>query len=142
MAQLSKEQCEKFNTAWAWHDSKLERTEIVSGIDDAHPSVCFEIRSVSSKSPDRKIKIFLKDCRLLRSEMDFFGIQLCGGDIANVYCDIESAFKKQVEEDILTNFDLPQAESPLADYCHFRVLLIHPGGKIDVFAKSFELLEY
>jgi hypothetical protein len=81
-----------------------------------------------------------KDCRIIKLDLDLLGKQLCGGDIAASSCAMESALKEKIETEELPDFDLPQDEQPLAEYLHFRILLIHPAGEINFFAKDFELL--
>lgn len=135
--------CTRFNTV-RWHDSKLIGLRISPTEDGLSHNVCFDIRLLTNSQPSayegNDEKLIMKDCRIIKLDLDLLGKQLCGGDIASAFCEKESPLKQSIEDEQLTHFDLPQEESLLAEYLHFRILLIHPGGEINVFARNFELV--
>lgn len=142
MSDDLEETCARFNRL-AWHDSKLISLRLHPSEDNLTHSVDFGLKLLTNAEPGEyewsDATLTAKDCRIIKLDLDLLGKQLCGGDIASASCDIESEFKEKIETQELPAFDLPQGEQPLAGYLHFRILLIHPGGEINLFAKDFEL---
>jgi hypothetical protein len=68
--------------------------------------------------------------------LDLDGKYVCGDSIATAFCSKDSDLKSQIE----TN-QLKYEKSPLAQYYHFSIELIPPGGKFDIFAKDFKIAE-
>jgi hypothetical protein len=137
------ETCARFNQL-AWHDSKLISLRIYPSEDLFTHNVDFALRLLTNTKPGEyewaDTTLTAKDCRIIKLDLDLLGKQLCGGDIASGSCDMKSALKEKIETEELPDFDLPQGEHPLDEYLHFRILLIHPSGEINFFAKDFELL--
>lgn len=134
--------CASFNVL-PWHDSKLVSVRVHPSDDELSHSLDIDLRMLTNPKPGAyewtDATLTLNDCRIIKLDLDLLGKQLAGGDIASGSCDTESALKKEIETGQLLDFDLPQADDPLGEYLHFRILLIHPGGRIDVFARAFEL---
>lgn len=134
--------CATFNRL-GWHDSKLMSLRIYPSEDNLTHSVDFGLKLLTNAKPGEyewsDAILTAKDCRIIKLDLDLLGKQLCGGDIASGSCDTESEFKEEIETQDLPAFDLPQREQPLSEYLHFRILLIHPGGEINLLAKDFEL---
>jgi hypothetical protein len=136
------EVCARFNSI-AWHDSKLISLRVYASDDHLTHNVDFGLKLLTNAKPGEyewsDATLTAKDCRIIKLDLDLLGKQLCGGDIASASCDTETEFKKKIETEELAAFDLPQGERPLAEYLHFRILLIHPGGEVNLLAKDFEL---
>lgn len=135
--------CKRFNDMH-WHDSKLIGFQVFPIEGGLKDDTSFDIKLVTNaqlgKQEWKNVKLILKDCRIIKLNLDLLGKQLCGGDLASAHCEKESALKEYVEGEELKHFDLPQEENPLAELLHFTIQLIHPGGEINVFARDFELV--
>jgi hypothetical protein len=141
--ESSEDICGRFNSMH-WHDSKLTGFHLKLRDDDQIFEVGLDLRLLTDIRPGNyqweNQRLEIKECRLIKLDLDLLGMQLCGGDIASATCEKDSAMKRKVERDELPNFSLPQGEDPLAGILHFRILLIHPGGEINLFAKGFNVL--
>lgn len=100
-----------------------------------------ELRNSSEdgKALWRSSRLTVKECRVVQMEVDLLGIHLCGGDIANARCEIDSKLKKEVANLNFENFDLPEESNPFEATYHYHVSMIHPGGELNLFARSHEL---
>ena len=131
--------CTKFNEI-QWHDSQLIAFQLIPKGEESY-DVHFDLRLLTNSQPGQyswKIaKLEIQDCRIFQLAIDTLGIRLTGGDIASAFCEGGPALTEQLES---RPFDLPQGENPFQDILHFRVLLIHPGGEINIFAKNFVLI--
>lgn len=134
--------CKRFN-AMAWHDSKLIGLH-VSPSKGSEQEVCFDIRLRTKDRSEhwdwKDAKLTIKDCRIIKVDLDLLAKHLCANDIANAFCGRKSGFKEQIERELVNHFDLQHEANPLAEFLHFRILLIHPGGEINVLARDFELI--
>ncbi|HEX8177239.1 MAG TPA: hypothetical protein VF543_19275 [Pyrinomonadaceae bacterium] len=139
---LSEEIADKFNHI-AWHDSKFINLELLPDSDGIYDlSLKVKLPAVTQSGEDEweDRRLVLKECRIIQLDLDLFAMQLTGGDIASAICEIDAEEREKLERDKLKDFDLPQEDYPLNDFLFFKITLIHPGGDLKVFAKSFELM--
>lgn len=131
--------CTRFNEIH-WHDSQLIGFQLIPKGEDSY-EVHFDLRLLIVSQPGeyswKPAKLEIQDCRIFQLDVDTLGIRLTGGDIASAYCEGGKALKEKLES---RPFDLRQEENAFEDILHFRILLIYPGGEINVFAKNFVLI--
>lgn len=136
------EVCKEFNSL-SWHDSKLIAFRVFLEEDGMTHNVEFDMNLILKVLPNKverkNGRLILKDCRIIKIDLDLLGKYYCGGDIAYAISERNSDLKRKIETEQLSKFDLPQEDHPLEDYLHFRISLIHPGGEVHAFAKNFEL---
>jgi hypothetical protein len=124
--------CEDLNHL-SWHDSKLRSFSVVRQDDTDDVVLNLELRGVS-ESELTATTLRLKDAVYIKIEMDLEGKLQCADDISSASCKMESELR---EELLRSQFKY----SPTAlDGCFlFDLYLIPPGGRIQVFARSFTL---
>lgn len=129
--------CGKFN-ALNWHDSKLIGICLVRDESGTADTVRLDLRMIDYTEPFRsrwkQATLLLKECTLLRLDIDLDGKRVCSDSIWSATCARDSSLKEEIERVQLRN-----EVKPLANYLHFEIRLIEPGGRVDAFAKSFEL---
>ena len=138
--QANSNVCRRFNEL-PWHDSKLLGFKI-DFEGDTPDNLQLEVKLNApdrAKRQWRNSKLIFKECRFIKLDLDLLGIQLCGGDIASATCETNSALKKKIEDFLEVEFDLPEERNPFETTFHYQVLMIHPGGELNLFAKEFEL---
>ena len=132
--------CRRFN-AIHWHDSQFIGFQLVPKGEESY-DVHFDLKLLANAQPGqytwKPARLEIQDCRILQLAVDTLGIRLTGGDIAAAFCEGGAALQEQLES---RPFDLRQEENAFEDILYFRILLIHPGGEINIFAKNFALIE-
>ena len=132
--------CTRFNEI-QWHDSQLVALEVAPKGENRY-DVNIDLRLLVNPRPGqynrRAARLEIQDCRINELTVDTLGIRLTGGDIANAFCERGPALIERLES---RAFDLPQPEEPFLDIVLFRIVLIPPGGEVNVFAKNFALTE-
>jgi hypothetical protein len=124
--------CEKFNEV-QWHDSKLRSFAVVRKDDGDAVILNLEVRGMS-EGELTPATLTLSNTTYLRVEMDLDGKYQCADDISSARCQVDSALR-----DELLRSQFKHSPSALDGYYHFDLYLIPPGGRIQVFAKEFEL---
>jgi hypothetical protein len=136
------EVCTRFNNI-GWHDSRVVGLHLIPRIEYEVHDFCVDVRLLKGDAPANEgyqdAKLLFRDCRIVQLDLDLLGMQLCGGDISTAFCESDAASHEQAERDRLQNFDLPQEEDSLNSFFYFKILLIHPSGEINVYAKDYEL---
>jgi len=129
--------CSRFNSVH-WHDSKLVGVQISHTKEDLPDDVYFEIELLTNPQTTNhrrtKTRLIMKDCTIIKLDLDLAGKFVCAHDISTGFCTQESLLKRQIER------ELKYEQKPLAEYLHFTISLIPPGGEINLFARDFELL--
>jgi hypothetical protein len=125
-----------------WHDSRILSISI--GLRGTHYVVQLEILFSDASSETMyesagKIVTF-DNCRIIVTDLDLLGLQLCGGMIGGVSVSsdvrtVEKQLRNKIEE-----FGLPESRLPFDDMFVFEFGLIHPAGEINVFARGFEIV--
>jgi len=132
--------CSRFNQMH-WHDSKLIGFHLVPKSDSRY-DVNVDLQLLTNAQPGqyswKDARLEFQDCRIMQLSVDTLGIQFTGGDIATAFCEGGAALKEKLETRF---FDLPQGDDPYEGILHFRILLIPPGGEIDVFARDFVMID-
>src|ERR1700752_1315583 len=125
--------CEQFNKM-GWHDSKLLEVAVRPSPDRLSHDVELTIQLLEDPRPGhyrwKPARITFRQCALLRIDFDLDGKRECSHDIADAVC---------LRPPDASRFQVPQNSADLADFCHFRISLIHPGGELDVVAVGFEM---
>lgn len=120
------------------HDSELLNIQILRSKDGLTNDVCFEIKLLTNPQHGNykweNAKLIMKDCTVIKIDLDLDGKRACADAIAGASCEIASDLKGYVDKE-----GLYREKKPLSGYLHFTIGLIHPGGEINVFAKNFEL---
>lgn len=144
--------CKKFNT-YNFHDSKLISFRLIRNEmkeDVTSEDICFEMELLKDQRPGhykwKKAKLTLKDCRIVRMNLDLLGKRWCSDDIDSAGCEAESPLKNYIQREYFQKESIGLdaihwSENALAEYLHFNITLVQPGGAIDIFAKDFELDE-
>ena len=117
----------------SWHDSKLRSFSVVRHDDTDDVVLKLELRGIS-EAELTPATLTLKDAVYIKMEMDLEGKFQCADDISSASCKVESELRNEL---LRSQFKY----SPTAlDGCYlFDLYLIPPGGRIQVFAKSFTL---
>jgi hypothetical protein len=122
------------------HDSKLRSFALVRRKDEDGnilEDMCFEI-DLLSWTPERsdytRAELIFHECVIVMMDLDLGGKLSCSDDIAGANCAIDSDLRKQQLD---THFKYER--DYLDDYLHFRIMLVPPGGEINIFAKDFSL---
>ncbi|WP_263368210.1 hypothetical protein [Edaphobacter bradus] len=130
---LEKEKASEF-AKLPWHDSKLLELRVFrDNIPDQENLEC-SIEFTKSHNSWRRAVVLFRNCTIAKIDLDLDGKKVCADSIFYATCEIESALKKSLEAGQLKN-----ERNPLSDYYHFRILLVHPGGELNIFAKDFEI---
>lgn len=132
MTLLNKERASEF-TNLPWHDAKLLEVRMFRDSADQDNVSCTIDFEMARNSLRRAVVLF-RNCTIAKIDLDLDGKRVCADSIFDATCELESAFKNSLEADQLKN-----ERKPLNDYYHFRILLVSPGGELDVFAKDFDL---
>jgi hypothetical protein len=135
--------CARFD-AIQWHDSKLIGFSLIKHNEDRsyefHIDLKLLIRPIPGKYEWGDKTLILRQCRIICTDIDLLGLQLCGGDIQNGICYKDATSLEKEERNKLQEFDLPQGDDPLAQLLCFKIKLIPPSGEITAFAKNFEMV--
>jgi len=137
----SQDICTRFNEIH-WHDSQLISFQLIPKGEEGEEiyDVHFDLRLLTNSQPGQyswsPARLEIQDCRILQLAVDTLGIRLTGGDIASASCEGGPALQEKLES---LPFDLRQEENAFEDVLQFRILLIHPGGEINIFARNFAL---
>ena len=128
--------CARFNQMY-WHDSKLVAFQLQPKSDERY-DVAVDLELLTNAQPGqyswKDARLEFEDCRIMELSVDTLGIRFTGGAIASAFCEGGAALKEKLESRF---FDLPQGDDPYESILHFRILLIPPGGEINVFARNF-----
>jgi hypothetical protein len=131
-SMTNSELCERFNIV-QWHDSKLRSFAVVRQGDRDDVVLQLELRGLP-KAELTPATLTLVDATYMRADVDFEGKRECSDDISSARCQMESALR----EELLTS-QFKYSPKALDGYYHFDFYLIPPGGRIQVFARAFEL---
>jgi hypothetical protein len=129
---INSELCQNFNRL-QWHDSKLRSFAIVREQDIDNLVLGVELRGISAEEL-KPATLILMDAIYVRAELDLAGKHQCSDDISRASCDLESPLRRE----LLTS-QFQYSPTALDGYYHFDFYLIPPGGRIQVFARAFEL---
>ncbi|MBV9179720.1 MAG: hypothetical protein JO356_00290 [Acidobacteria bacterium] len=124
--------CSRFNKV-LWHDSKLCSFAVVREGDRDDIVFNLELRGMPGLELTPAI-LTLIDATYLKAEVDLDGKHQCADDISSAHCHARSALR-----DELLRSQFQHSPTALDGYYHFNLYLIPPGGRIDVFARNFEL---
>lgn len=128
--------CARFNS-FDLHDSKLFSVHVVRNEASDSDDVLLDINlhPLRGEQDGKGAQLRFKDCTIIKLDLDLDGKRVCSDDIMCNVASIESSLKQRIEKE-----QLPSESEPLAEYLHFHIGLIHPGGTIDVFARDFDLV--
>jgi hypothetical protein len=124
--------CSEFNKI-QWHDSKLRSFGVVRQNDRDDLVIELELREGSGENL-KPTTLTLVDAAYFRAEVDFDGKYQCADDISSASCDADGSLRKELLES-----KLKHSPNALDGYYCFDIYLIPPGGRIQVFARSYEL---
>ncbi len=130
---LDKEKTSEF-TNLPWHDAKLLELRVFRDNPLYQDNLACTIEFETGRNSWRRAVVLFRDCTIAKIDLDLDGKRVCADSIFSATCEFESALKKSLEAGQLKN-----ERSPLSDYYHFRILLVHPGGELNVFAKDFDI---
>jgi len=135
--------CENFSKLY-WHDSKLIDLHILQRSEDRGYDVRLGLDLIVSFSGGKvdfsRHSAIFRDCRIIQTDLDLLGVTICGGDIASAVCYTDAVELEKRKRAGTKDFDFPEFNIPLKDCLGFVIDMIHPGGKILIFAKDFELV--
>jgi hypothetical protein len=126
--------CNTFNNL-DLHDSKLLSFQMIRLNADAggNDSFCIDIKYLRVDGSYVNKKLMFNECRLLLIDIDLVGKFLCADDILSNSCRSDSDLKRDIIKKYFSN-----EERVLDDYFHFNIIMIPPGGNIDIFARGFD----
>lgn len=133
MTSLEKEKASEF-TNQPWHDAKLLELRVFRDSVLNQDNLACTIEFETSRNFWRRAVVSFRNCTIAKIDLDLDGKRVCADSIFSATCELESALKKSLEAEQLKN-----ERSPLSDYYHFRILLVSPGGELNVFAKDFDI---
>jgi hypothetical protein len=124
-----------------WHDSKLVGFQLAPKSGERY-DFNVDLRLLTNAQPGqyswKDARLQFQYCRIIELSVDLLGIRFTGGDIASAFCEGGAELKEKLESRF---FDLPQGDDPYEGILHFRILLIPPGGEINVFARNFAMID-
>lgn len=123
---------ESFNRL-LWHDSKLRSLAIVRRDDLDEVVLEVELRGMPEQEL-APVTIVLEDAVFFFTDIDLQGKRECSDDISSAKCAAKTDLMTKVQKERLQN-----SPNALAEYFHFSVYLIPPGGTVDVIASGFRL---
>jgi hypothetical protein len=124
---------ESFNSL-IWHDSKLRSLRVVRNdddLDEIHLDV--ELRGMPGQEL-APMTVVLEDAVFFFSDIDLQGKRECSDDISSAKCQARTDLMTKVQ-----NERLQYSPDALANYFHFSIYLIPPGGTVNVIASAFRL---
>jgi hypothetical protein len=78
--------------------------------------------------------VVLEDPLFFFSDIDLQGKRECSDDISSAKCEAKTDLMEKVQRE-----RLHYTPNALAEYSHFSIYLIPPGGTVDVIASGFRL---
>lgn len=118
-----------------WHDSKFLGLSVFQDEKLGLDIVCWFLRLWQNDPRSlRKAILIFEGATIVRTNLDLDGKRVVADDISDASCMSDSELKRQIEKELFYE------HYPLADYFHFQLNLVDPGGQISVFAKSFRLV--
>ncbi|WP_260703473.1 hypothetical protein [Edaphobacter flagellatus] len=133
MKLLEKEKVSEF-TNLPWHDAKLLELRVFRDSALNQDNLSCTIDFEMARNSWRRAVVLFQNCTIAKIDLDLDGKRVCADSIFEATCELESALKKSLEAGQLKN-----ERQPLNDYYHFRILLVSPGGELNVFAKDFDV---
>jgi hypothetical protein len=127
--------CERFN-AYAWHDSKLFAMHLLHGKEKRTGDLVLDLllRPKGGREALQASKLIIKDCTILRINLDVEAKAVCSHDIGGAQCRVRSALMDELERR-----ELRYESNPLAGFVHFHLELCPPAGDIHAIARDFEI---
>lgn len=123
---------ESFNRL-QWHDSKLRSLRVLRRDDLDEVILDVELRGASEQELT-PITVVLEDAVFFFSDIDLQGKRECADDISSAKCDTKTNLMTKLQ-----NERLKYSSDAFAEYFHFSIYLIPPGGTLDVIASGFRL---
>jgi hypothetical protein len=114
-----------------WHDAKLLELRIVRQHDEEQLAIIVSFQV--SPGRWRRARVLFRNSTIVKLDLDLDGKKFCADSISYATRESGSALRDSLERGPLRN-----EQSPLLAYVHFRIILIPPGGEINVFAATFE----
>lgn len=133
MNVLEREKASEF-TNLPWHDAKLLEVRVFRDSALNQENLSCTIDFEAARNSWRRAVVLFRDCTIAKIDLDLDGKRVCADSIFDAKCEIESSLKKSLEAEQLKN-----ERNPLRDYYHFRILLVSPGGELNVLAKDFDV---
>ncbi len=127
---------ERFN-GFDWHDSKLYDLHLVLREGQRTCDLLMNVGVVTRKAGHQQLlpaQLVIRECTIVRFDLDLETKAVCGHDISDATCMLESDYIETLEQTQLRN-----ENRPLAGFLHFAFVLCPPSGEIDVIARSFDL---
>ena len=119
-----------------WHDSKLVGLSLYKLEGGDRVKLFLELLGMDGTL--RPAEIIFKECAYITADVYLETKSMCADDISGAGCCESSGWKTKVSEP--SPFDVIQGNRRLAQYLHFSISLIPPGGTINILAKDFEML--
>jgi hypothetical protein len=123
---------ESFNRL-IWHDSKLRSLRIARKDDLDEVLLDVELRGMPEQELTPMTIVF-EDAVFFFSDIDLQGKRECSDDISSAKCGANTDLMIRLQNERLKN-----SPAALAEYFHFSLYLIPPGGTVDVIASGFRL---
>jgi hypothetical protein len=139
--------CHRFN-AIRCHDSELRSVLVNYLPTEPGPKFNYQVilrvdlstaKGVPIKEAFVPIEVRFVHTRYFQTDLDLLGVGYCGGDISHAECFEEPAFKRQISQAKISQFDLPQEVGSWAGLKHFHVYLCDSSGQINIIAQDFEI---
>jgi hypothetical protein len=124
--------CTRFD-GLPWHDARLIGYCVRPAQDGRTHEVVLEVQfRPGTRDGLKDVAVRFLDSTIFRADLDLEGKRVCDDSIATAHCMPDSDLKRELEEG-----PLKHEVKPLEGFLHFRILLIAPGGVIDIFARDF-----
>ena len=121
-------------TKLPWHDAKLLELRIARDSELDQDNLACIVEFMAAHNSWRRAVVTLRNCTIVKVDLDLDGKRICADSIFSATCERDPALKTSLEAGQLRG-----ERHPLADYYHFHILLVSPGGELSVFAKDFDV---
>ena len=128
--QMTETIARRFNEL-SWHDSKLVALSFYRV--DAEEQVKLSLELIDANGVLEAKYLTFRSSTYLKLEIDLDGKRLCSDDISIAECLTSSEWIRELSA--------ANRHDSFEGYLHFEIVMIPPGGRINILAKDFELTE-
>jgi hypothetical protein len=124
-----------------WHDSKLLGAQICRADPDQKLyDVDLEINARTDEPTSYVLKkVSFKETRVIKLDLDFLGLIICGGDIGDANCYKDAVAMEKKFRDMQREFDFPEGFLPFDETFACFIEMIHPAGNLLIFARNLRI---
>jgi hypothetical protein len=121
---------QRFNSLH-WHDSKLLGLQVYR--EESDERIKMSLRLIEKQNVFKPINLIFFESTYIKMEIDLAWKSSCSDDISIADCSENSELLKELSD--------RNPYDSFEGYLHFHIVMIPPGGTIDILAKGFILEE-